>query len=142
MTKRADFDGALQAEVLVRFRTQAGRSRTTVASLLGLDHDTYRRYETGRTELRVSQVTPFAHALGTTPRALAEALGLLNESAAPAWSLEAELRAAGMDVEHIQRGLDAGHGMAEADQRAFALGWIRAWRRSVAHAPGRGQRPA
>lgn len=74
MTRRMDFDSSHQQDVLTRFRVKSGRNRTQVAALIPMDHDTYRRYENGQTELRVSQVPAFAHALGIPVSVLLDAL--------------------------------------------------------------------
>jgi transcriptional regulator with XRE-family HTH domain len=101
VTRHAGGDAERQGDALTRLRTRAGRSRTQVAYDLGIEADTYRRYETGQTELRVNQVEPFAKALGTTPDVLLQALGF-DVGAAPARTLRAVLEAAGLDEDDIQ----------------------------------------
>lgn len=80
MAKSDSFDGVAQGDVLLRFRLLAKKSRSEVGVAVGMEGDTYRKYETGQTELRVSQIPVFAAAFGVSPRALSEALGLLVET--------------------------------------------------------------
>lgn len=89
MSKRDDFDGVAQGDVLLRFRLLAKKSRSQVGVAVGMEGDTYRKYETGQTELRVSQIPAFAAAYGVSPRQLSEALGLLVETA---WDFRRALR--------------------------------------------------
>lgn len=80
MSRRADFDGVAQGDTLTRCRLLSGKSRTQVAVQIGIEADTYRKYETGQTELRVSQVKPFAEALGITAPELSSALGICEQA--------------------------------------------------------------
>lgn len=89
MAKSDNFDGVAQGDVLLRFRLLAKKSRSQIGVAVGMEGDTYRKYETGQTELRVSQIPAFAAAFGVSPRELSEALGLLVETP---WSFHAAMR--------------------------------------------------
>jgi hypothetical protein len=121
VTRRADFDGALQQDVLTRFRVKSGRNRTQVAAMIPMDHDTYRRYETGQTELRVSQVPAFARALLIEPSTLIEALDLLETESSNGWTFRAAL-AGKLPDDLIDQLADEWEGKPLLNQQAAARG--------------------
>lgn len=116
MTRRADHDAERQSDVLTKLRIGAGKSRTAIAVDLGMEADTYRRYEIGQTELRVNQVRAFARAYGVTARELLDAL-LPLEDVEP-WNPRAAMERAGMPEADIQKVLGDIHEWGEASQRA------------------------
>jgi transcriptional regulator with XRE-family HTH domain len=98
VTRHAAHDAELQSDALTKLRTRGGRSRTQVAAALGIEADTYRRYENGQTELRVNQLRPFASALNTEPVVLLYELGFREFAAllpAP-FSVRKALKASGV----------------------------------------------
>jgi hypothetical protein len=89
-----------------------------------MEADTYRRYETGQTELRVNQIVPFARAYGIAPRELSEALGLLIDGDLGGWSFREALR--GHLPEDLIDDLAPEHeGEPLADQQAAVRGYLR-----------------
>lgn len=113
--------------MLTRLRVRSKKSRTQIAVALGMEHDTYRRYEIGQTELRISQVRPFARAYGLSPSDLMRELGLLDPDMADRteeWDIRRALRG------HIPEAHIAGFAEAWAsaeieDQRAVVEAIIR-----------------
>jgi transcriptional regulator with XRE-family HTH domain len=119
VTRQAGGDAERQGDALARLRTRAGRSRTQVACDLGIEADTYRRYDTGQTELRVSQVEPFAEALGTSSDVLLRELGF---QVVAAQTLRAALEAVGLDEDDIREAESevAGKDPSQASYRHIA----------------------
>ncbi len=59
-----------------------------------MESDTYRKYENGQTELRVSQLPRLAAAYGVTAEDLARELGVIAEDVDADWDFGAELQRA------------------------------------------------
>lgn len=124
VTRRADHNAERQADVLTGFRMRSGKSRTQVAFDLQMEADTYRRYETGQTEMRVNQVMPFARALGTTPR---ELMAALLPAVTEPWNGPALLAETDMPKEDQQKIWADCVEWPELDQRAWVEGHILRW---------------
>jgi transcriptional regulator with XRE-family HTH domain len=93
---------------------------------LGMEADTWRRYENGQTEMRVNQVRPFARAFGVPAHELIEALLPVEDDAL---DLAATLEAADMPPDEIKRVLGDCADWGEDDQRDYVLEHAARWRR-------------
>jgi transcriptional regulator with XRE-family HTH domain len=121
VTKQAAFDVGRQIDALTRLRKRSGKGRSQIAVDLGMETDTYRRYENGQTDLRVSQIDAFARVYGVTPAQLIAELGF----ELPAWSPRAALEAAGLDPDRVDGVMRTIAEWDEADQRAEVASAIR-----------------
>ncbi len=78
VAKSEDFDGVAQGDALTRLRLLSKQTRTQVAVKIPMEADTYGKYESGRSELRLGQFKAFAAALGVSTATLCWSLGLLD----------------------------------------------------------------
>lgn len=134
MTKQVTYDVDRQIDALTTLRKRSGRGRSEIAVDLGIETDTYRRYENGQTELRVSQVEPFAAAYSVTPTMLLWELGFRLS----ARCVLAESGIVPADRIAILEGDLAGK--PDEEQRSIVRQEIDGWRRKIARESAPAQR--